>query len=271
MRAVKNASSLRRMSPGQPNDTAVVISSCDAFSDLWDPSLTLFFRYWPDCPYDVYLVTNEVEYAHPRVASLKAGKDTDWTSTFRRAVQQINHDKLIVMMEDMLLVRKVGTERLRGFIDYMQERKAGAMRLVPIPPPDYPTGDHPELGEIATGVRYRVSLHPTVWDRTTLFQILRDGESAWDLEWIGSGRSDTIERSFLCIREDARPVLEVFPGTAVIKGRWMPDAIAFCRAQGVPVDLSRRSVETRSQTLRRQLSIRIRDQLASAARAVGLR
>ena len=40
---------------------AVVVSSCDAYSDAWKPFFKLFFKYWSDCPFPIYLVTNTRE------------------------------------------------------------------------------------------------------------------------------------------------------------------------------------------------------------------
>ena len=37
------------------SDSAILILSCDKFSDLWKPFFDLFWKYWPDCPYNVYL------------------------------------------------------------------------------------------------------------------------------------------------------------------------------------------------------------------------
>lgn len=43
---------------GRAADVAVVVASCDAYADLWEPFFRLFRRYWPDCPYPVYLGSN---------------------------------------------------------------------------------------------------------------------------------------------------------------------------------------------------------------------
>ena len=36
---------------------AVVVCSCDKYSDLWDPYFELFKKFWADCPYPVFLNT----------------------------------------------------------------------------------------------------------------------------------------------------------------------------------------------------------------------
>ena len=47
--------------PGQL--CSVLVPSCDAYADLWIPFFALFWRYWSDCPFPVYLGTNPVDGA----------------------------------------------------------------------------------------------------------------------------------------------------------------------------------------------------------------
>ncbi len=39
------------------SEVTVLINSCDAYSDLWEPFFKLFSIYWPDCPYEIVLNT----------------------------------------------------------------------------------------------------------------------------------------------------------------------------------------------------------------------
>jgi hypothetical protein len=40
------------------DNLAVIVVSCDLYSDVWKPFFTLFFKYWNDCPFPVYLTSN---------------------------------------------------------------------------------------------------------------------------------------------------------------------------------------------------------------------
>ena len=50
-----------------PEDPAILVVSFDAYQDLWPVFFQAFFKYWPDCPYRVYLGANTATYVHPRV------------------------------------------------------------------------------------------------------------------------------------------------------------------------------------------------------------
>ncbi len=43
--------------------TAVLVVSCDNYSDVWSPFFELYSRFWPDCPFNTYLISNTKEYS----------------------------------------------------------------------------------------------------------------------------------------------------------------------------------------------------------------
>ena len=38
---------------------AILVLSCDGYTDLWRPFFENFKKKWGDCPYDIYLLTNK--------------------------------------------------------------------------------------------------------------------------------------------------------------------------------------------------------------------
>jgi len=221
------------------NKTAVLISSCDKYQDLWEPFFTLFFRYWPDCPYPVYLGTNHLVYGHPGVKTITAGDDTDWSSSFRCTLEQIQYPEVIVMMEDFLPTKSVDTAKIEKLITYMQAKGAGCLRLCPRP--DLSCLDNPEVGEISKGADYRLSLQAAIWNKQTLLELLREGESAWELELNGTKRTNDLDVPFLCVTGDS-PI--PYFCTGVTKGKWVREAVELCKKEGIEVDLTVRSVQT---------------------------
>jgi len=155
------------------DEVAVVISSCDKYRDLWTPFFTLFFRYWPDCPYPVNLITNFEAYPDVRVRTMRMGRDRNWSSIFAASLRRIREPLVLIMMEDYLLDRPVDTERIRRLVDYMKGKGAACVRLLPVPGPDVACADNPQVGEIHKGAEYRLSLQAAIWDRRTLLKLLR--------------------------------------------------------------------------------------------------
>ena len=222
------------------NKVAVLVSSCDKYQDLWEPFFTLFFRYWQDCPYPVYLGTNHLKYDNERVKTIAIGDETDWSSDFRSMLEQIPYPYVIVLIEDYLLTHYVDTVKIDKLITYMEAKGAGCLRL------SSSTGhesclDNPEVGEISKGADYRLSLQAAVWNKHTLLELLREGESAWELEINGTKRTNDLDVPFLCVTCDS-PI--PYFCTGVVKGKWVREAVELCEKEGIEVDLTARPVQT---------------------------
>ncbi|MCH8996880.1 MAG: hypothetical protein IID48_01270 [Proteobacteria bacterium] len=224
------------------SDTCILIVSCDPYRDVWRPFFQLFRKYWPDCPYDVYLQTNHLDFDEPGVTVIKCGPDIDWSSNLIRALERLSADRVLLLLEDFFFTQPVNGARLRRLESFMTERQAAYLRLVPKPPPDRPCADQPGVGAIAKGAPYRMSTQASFWDRRILIGLLRSGESAWEAEMAGSRRSAALERSFLSVDAAPREDWPLCYMNTVIKRKWTPEAVAFCRQAGVPLDLSLRPV-----------------------------
>jgi hypothetical protein len=233
--------------------TCVLVVSCDRYRDLWTPFFTLFFRYWPDCPYEVYLSANEASYDDPRVTPVLVGPDRSWSTNLVECLARLKADYLIIFQEDFLLTRQVGTDRIARLVSFMKGRDAGCLRLMPSPPPERIVDADLGIGEISRGALYRVSLQTAIWRKDILYALLKEGESPWDLEMAGSARSNLIDAPFLSISGTDRSnwPLDYF-STGVVQGKWVREAVAICRREGITIDRRQRAFESKMAPLRRK-------------------
>ena len=241
----------------------VLVSSCDAYADIWRPHFELFFRYWPDCPWRVCLVTNQMRCEDPRVVSLPVGPSRGWANDTGVALEAVDTDYILYTHEDFLLDRRVRTDRVLELLEYLHASGAGYVRLYPCPGPDDDEPDAPSLGRIRPGSMYRVSLQVALWRVSTLRALLKPGEDAWEMEVKGSRRSDERAEAFLSVRrrEGPDPMGESpysYFCTGVEKGLWLPGAVEFCRREGVAIDLSVRPVKSTWRVFARELRKRAR-------------
>jgi hypothetical protein len=247
-----------------PNSTAVLVVSCDAYRDVWGPFFTLFFRFWGDCPYPVFLGSNFETYPDKRVIPLGIGADRDWSSNLHQMLERIPLEGILLLQEDFLFDRPVSTGRIEQYLGYAWEKGAGCLRLMPIPGPDLPCADNADLGEIRKGAEYRVSLQAAWWKKDSLAAVAQPGESPWQFETLGSRRSDGLDAPFLSLRDNVEYPLDYFT-TAVVRGFWEPAALDLCRRERVPVDLRSRPVLPMDMRLERALRRWIPDRAARLA------
>ncbi len=229
----------------QDSRTWIVVSTCDSYGDAWQPFFDLMARYWPDCPYSVAVVTESHrlrESATSGIQNLRwihLNHDHGWATNLRIALDQIGAESIVYLQEDYFLQRRVDTNRLRQTIQLARKEKAAYVRLPGRPEPTGTVSRKLRLGLLKPGTKFRCSLQSAWWDVAVLRQLLVEGETGWEMEIAGSRRSDRLERPFWAAEPQA-PLLDYYFHTAILKGKWLPGALALCRREGIFVDTSRR-------------------------------
>jgi hypothetical protein len=225
--------------------TALIVSSCDAFSDAWKPFFVFFDKYWADCPYEIYLISNEKKIPHNRVKTICVGKDRGWAANLRIALETISADHVIYFQEDYFIRRRVENDEVADLVAVCEKTKAACLRLYPCPGPDLPFENYETIGLIAPMAPFRVSLQCAIWNKRALATLLVPDESGWDMEIKGSDRSRKGDDLFLSVKRTgekgnigAVPIDYVC--TAIVKGKWTQEAVDVCKKEGIRLDLSRR-------------------------------
>ncbi|MGE0496644.1 MAG: hypothetical protein AB7O72_02320 [Ramlibacter sp.] len=219
---------------------------------MWEPLFSLFFRHWPDCPYPVYLVANHQRCEHPRVQTLLAGDDKDWTSTLCAAIAQVPHSRVLFWIDDAFPDKPVVTQRVESLVEDFNSAGMKFLRLRPDPRPSQWTPQG--YGILDKVAAYRVTLFATLWERDTLQAILRPGESAWQFEIDGTERSRDLDGFFAT----GEAVFSYQHG--VERGIWIRPTAHALERQGFALDYTRRPLMTPGQHLAyrfRQLKARV--------------
>lgn len=226
--------------------TAIVISSCDAFEDCWQPLLSSLEQYWSDCPWDIYMISNYKEITDPKVNFIKVGKDLNWASNLKKAISTIEVDWIIYLQEDFWLTNKVDSELLEQHIKYCIANKVDYLRLT-FPFFDKFAVDDTAYSQIPEGVRYRLCLQAAIWNKNALNHCLIDGWTGWDFEYNLEKylTQNDIKIKSLVITSKDMPLkgIEYVGGTAVRKGRWTISATKYLKEHNFTGLLPQRKVE----------------------------
>lgn len=241
---------------------AILVLSCDKYADSWSPFFSFFFKYWPDCPFPVYLGNNFKIFEHPKVIQVFSGCNKSWTEELEIILNQLPYEYLLIILEDYFIYEKVNTYEIIEILNIMQERNAAFTRLAAFPTKynvlwEYEKiKEHPHIGEIKTGSKYRVCLQTAIWKKDILMRLLNDKENPWQFETEASKRSEQIPNPFLCVVEDKTKSYVHGPityyCTAITKGVWMREAIDLCKREGIEINTKYRPVETKRQEIIRK-------------------
>jgi hypothetical protein len=235
---------------GDHPKTAILITSCDAFEDCWGPWAHGFHKYWPDCPFPVFLITNEKTCSDPAITSLRILPDRGWAKNLRQAMDAVDAEILLYTHEDFWISAPVDTAEIMDFVGHVAAGKADYIRLYPAPGPDHTFPADPRLGVLADKAPYRTSLQAALWRKSVLRDLLRDDESCWGFELDGTPRSRVYGDRFLCVQPRTalpgrtRPIGLDYVCTAINKGRWATEAVQYADREGLEIDFANRPLET---------------------------
>ena len=232
------------------SSVSILISSFDGFSDCWIPYYHGLRKYWPDCPYDIFIVTNFKESGDVSVQTIKVGKDKGWSRNTLHALSVIATPYVIYTHEDFWINHGVQTHVIEEYVDLMDEDKADYIRLYPCPEPDYECEYDERLGVLADHASYRTSLQVALWRKRVFKELIVEEENPWQFETKGTIRSKKYGSRFLSVKRfrdaDMKPFHHGidYVCTAVNKGKWSKAAKIYAAQEGLAIDFSNRPHET---------------------------
>lgn len=166
---------------------AVLVLSCDKYSNLWSGFFECFERHFPKNYCSVYLGTNTKGYESENVIPVFSGKDLDWSSSYYKILEQIPEKKIFVILEDIFLSSTVEKDTLDMLFEFSLKMDCKLIRYWASPAPDTKS-DSPILGILERGAPYRATVCG-IWDREFLQRMLLQGENPWNFEIMGSYRT----------------------------------------------------------------------------------
>jgi len=186
---------------------SVLVSSCDAYEDLWEPFFKQFFRHWPDCPFPVYLGAETKTYDDDRVTTLLSNGEHVWSNCLLKYLEQIQTPYVLLLLEDFFLRKDVKNEEVINAFDFLMNKKGRMMRIgrnKPWPSRgiDGPIDTNTDIAIIKPGFPCRITLQASFWDKQALTDLLRYGENIWEFEVNGNKRSWKYKNGFFCTMKD---------------------------------------------------------------------
>lgn len=226
---------------------AVLVFSCDKYSDLWYPFFSLLDKNWPDCPYEIYMGSNTVDFKKDGVKILFSGKDIDWSNSAIKIVTQLSSKYLLILLEDMFIGSPISTAYVEQILSFMQEVKAKHIHIRPLPLPDHVI-ENIHIGIYNKGMPYRVNVIG-FWEREYFLDLLVPGETPWQFEIMGSYRTAFCE-GFYCLNK------ELFKHVNMVeKGYWIPKSVKWCIEKEVNINVSRRKLPAGMRLLMNKLKM----------------
>ena len=221
------------------DNIAIVVMSCDSYSDLWDGFFETKERFWKDCPFNTYLVTNNKQCDLKHAVSIKCGDEFNWVGRLRECLKTIKEDTIILMLEDYYISNYVDQKEVESLVDFLSQENVSYCKLETRGtkfPKKYKK-DYIRL--ITPDIRYGMSLITSVWKKSFLLDVLgEDDYTAWEFEIrrnMADDTSKTTDKLCLC---DIRNILNI--SHMVQRGKYLRSGLRFLKKQKVIIDYSKR-------------------------------
>ncbi|MDR2656211.1 MAG: hypothetical protein LBB86_00115 [Oscillospiraceae bacterium] len=224
------------------------VSSCDAYSDLWEPFFTLLVKYWPDCPYRIVLVSETRTFSFPGL-DIKCPRfytpkqRVAWGELNSRTLSVIPSPFVLFMLEDFFLTKPVNQAFITKTLDWIEaDPKACKFQWARNGIDPSNIGDaHRDLVYRPTPKTeaWRVSAQAAIWRRQSLVKSMRPTETAWTWEYWGSNRSKYWKEQMYSSR--VSPM--TYPRSGALYHRaWQIEGVEALRDNGIEMDFSKRGV-----------------------------
>lgn len=223
---------------------AILVISFDGYSDVWDVFFECYNKFWKCNTNNLYLVTNNLNPEFLNVNIIKTGEEKSWSNRVRTALEQIDEDFLLVMLEDYFISRNVNQQNLDNLFNTVVEEKIDYLRLVPIPY-EY-RYKKKGIYNLNDKFIYGVNLQTAFWSKDYLKRLLYDDNfSAWEFE--ARQKNNNPKRIMGKCKTLNYWGIDYLNG--IIQGKWYPKTIKQLCNLGVRVKCNDRKVLSRGKLI----------------------
>lgn len=231
-------------------ETAIVISSCDLYSDCWLPMIHSLRKNWPECPYPVFIISNYRKLEEKGINFTLVGEDKGFGSNTKKALELIKADHVIFFLDDFFINDIVVNSIVN---DHLIHCIRNNVEFLKIDSCDIIFRDELRIGDSLycanpLNIRYSLNTAIAIWKSSALHSLCTEGFTAWDFERKGI---DFIKRNNLKINSETIlstsfrkiTINKICGAGAVCKGRWTLEGVKFLKENGFSNLIANREIE----------------------------
>lgn len=223
-------------------DCAIVVSTCDNYSDIWELFFTLFQKFWPDNPYPVFLNSETLDYRNDNMAvtTLKARTaELSWTRRLKEALERVESDYIVFMLDDFFLFDYVDTSRIEECVTYMRRDSNIAAIYLTCLGYQMEACALPGLEKCKHTSEMKAPLTIALWRKNTFLYYLDHDESPWEFELNSLERGLKRGDTFYSISKNV-PTAIPYHFYGLVAGKWFRPTVELLNARGITHDFSLR-------------------------------
>jgi hypothetical protein len=225
---------------------SIIISSCDAYSDVWEPFFRLFKKYWKPLEYPIIFntETKKVNSADLDLITINSNYDWSWSKRLRNVIKKVDSPYIILLLDDFFIYDNVSTDRIEECVKMMSKDKRIANITF------FKTGtdgiilkSNPAFSAKRRKSLYKVNAVAGLWRKKKLLKYLKDDENAWEFEQNGTERSwRSLDKFYYLSDIDDRIIPYDFTKYGLFNGKWLKPTISLFENEKINIDYSERGI-----------------------------
>ena len=213
----------------------ILVLSCDKNEDIFDAFHHCMEKYYPNHPEIIYKMETKKNPYYKTIC--KNYPLNQWTVGVREALEEIDDEQILLIMDDFFIRQPVDVER----IEYLSKQLKGNIAVFNFEK-SWDSNDEETdvvgMKKRKKGSQYEVCINCGLWQKDKLIDVLKGEHNPWDVEFIsdGCGYDHYINSGKYII--DWGYVTWV--PTGIFKGKWCKNIVPFFEKEGIEIDYGRR-------------------------------
>lgn len=231
------------------NRVTLLVNTCDAYSDLWNPFFTLLKRYFVPLEMKILLNTESKTYAFDglNIQTVHSAAPS-YGARMRAALEQIRTEYVFLMLDDFFVRQPVRLDRMEQIVSWMDQDPDIVYFNSDMTPAaiDMELDRYPGFRRLPGGSRYTLNLQAAVWRTKKLKKYWRYDVSPWEWEERCNVLTARAGREkFYCLHTEQGRFIDYgyHPGEwmGVCHGKWVEkDVVPLFRKEHIEVDFHTR-------------------------------
>lgn len=226
---------------------ALMITSCDAYKECWKPMIHSLDKYWPDCEYPRYIISNFEEEVLPNTRFVKVGKDNkSWCNLTRMGMDDIGADIIIFFQEDYWLARPVNNEAIKAHIKYFEENGLDYLKIQKEMLRDRDRIGESDYCENKPNIDYSINTAIAIWRVCTMRELMIKDWSGWEYErqiipYIKEN-GITLKSQILHSSQFEEKGIQTIKDDAIVRGVWTRAAVKYLKENDMEDVIQKRKI-----------------------------
>lgn len=213
----------------------ILVCSCDKNEDIFYIFYHCMEKYWKNHPEIIY-ATESIKNPYYKTISYNIPLE-NWTTRIRKTLQEINDDKILLMIDDCFIRNNVDEKR----IEYIKDKLTGNIAMFNFEKSFDVNDEKTDIEGFKKrkhGSSYEVSLLCGLWQKEKLIKILERNTNPWEIEL----KQKNYGFDFYINSEDY--IIDwgykTFKPAGLFKGKWCKEVVPFLEKEGIKIDYEKR-------------------------------